>query len=352
MNITGNNSRDKTSIMYLANIHGNETIGRELCIYLINFLCEEYYKNNQLQKIIDNTNIYIMPSLNPDGFENKQNNNWYPNRYNSNNIDLNRDFPDQFRNDDNTLDNRQPETQAIMKWYQEKNIYLSLNMHSGAIVVNYPFDGPRTGVYNGTQDDKFFRYISTQYAQNNSIFKNSIFKDGITNGAKWYSIQGGIQDWRYIYNKGFEITLELSEEKIVEEKHISYYWENNKKSLLRMLEISNSGIKIINNKDVNQNIIKIINLQNNHAIIINNSLIILPPGNYRLEIEGLESKDFSIRDSYIQEIIISNNEITLGKLNNYRYMDENYNHYINNSSNKYFIKIILIIVILFIIIKK
>ena len=39
-----------------------------------------------------------MPTLNPDGFENKSSytDTWEPQRYNANGKDLNRDFPDQF----------------------------------------------------------------------------------------------------------------------------------------------------------------------------------------------------------------------------------------------------------------
>ena len=97
MKITQKNNNEKNSIMYLANIHGNETIGREICLYLINYLCEEYQKNNSIKNFVNNTNIYIMPTLNPDGFENKDiSGNWNPTRFNSNNIDLNRDFPDQY----------------------------------------------------------------------------------------------------------------------------------------------------------------------------------------------------------------------------------------------------------------
>ena len=78
-----------------------------------------------------------MPSMNPDGFELGQ-------RYNANGVDLNRDFPDQFNDPDNSTGGRQPETRAVMDWSAEHNFVLSANMHSGALVANYPFDGPNS----------------------------------------------------------------------------------------------------------------------------------------------------------------------------------------------------------------
>lgn len=53
---------------YVANMHGDETIGYQLLIYLAQYLINNYDHNQRVKRIVDTTDVYLMPSMNPDGY--------------------------------------------------------------------------------------------------------------------------------------------------------------------------------------------------------------------------------------------------------------------------------------------
>ena len=230
---------------YIANMHGDETVGRELCLYLISWFVNGYGTDERATNLINDTSIFIMPSMNPDGFENGS-------RYNANNVDLNRDFPDQFNDPNNSLAGRQPETQAVMQWTWERNFVLSANMHTGALVVNYPFDGPNTGVYSAAPDDDVFVQISSCYADSHPNMESGGFQNGITNGSQWYAVFGGMQDWNYVWESDFDITLEQNEVKWPNSNLLDDLWEDHREPMIAYIEQIHQGLRGVV-KDINSN---------------------------------------------------------------------------------------------------
>uniref|UniRef100_A0A915B254 Peptidase M14 carboxypeptidase A domain-containing protein n=2 Tax=Parascaris univalens TaxID=6257 RepID=A0A915B254_PARUN len=253
---------------YVGNMHGNEVVGREALLYLIAVLCENYGKNKYLSDIVDTTRIHIMPSMNPDGYERGfvGDRVGYSGRGNAHDVDLNRNFPPRYpshRENTGGFD-LEKETKEIMRWLQEYPFVLSANLHGGSLVANYPYDDSPTGqdgVYTASPDDRLFVALAYSYARaHTNMWKTGrrcglstngdSFLNGITNGASWYHLAGGMQDWQYVHTNCMEITIEMGCFKFPFNNMLSKLWDDHKFSLLAFMRFVHKGIKgfIFNSK--------------------------------------------------------------------------------------------------------
>jgi hypothetical protein len=241
-----NNEEDEPEFKYVSTMHGDEPLGTEMCLYFIDLLLTEYGTDTRITDLVDSTAIWVVPLMNPDGLE-------LGSRYNANGYDLNRSFP-AYPGDftGNIFDGeplgdagRQPEVAHIMNWTAQNSFVLSANFHTGALVVNYPYDDDGKGsVDSPTPDDLLFEDISRRYSIHNSPMWNSpTFPDGITNGAAWYAITGGMQDWNYRYAGCSDVTIELSNIKKPPAPQIPDFWADNNESMLSYLEAVHIGVR-------------------------------------------------------------------------------------------------------------
>jgi carboxypeptidase D len=106
------------------------------------------------------------------------------------------------------------------------------------VVVNYPWDN----TYDRHPLDELVKGLSLGYANLNPEMRNSrSFEGGITNGADWYVLKGGMQDWSYFFYNDLQITIELSRNKWPRYSDIPSYYKDNKESMLAYVKSIHQG---------------------------------------------------------------------------------------------------------------
>jgi len=208
---------------------------------------------------------------------------WLTGRHNAMQVDLNRNFPDLDKyyyeyvaekksRFDHLIEEAseeinqvhmdcqgkpfQPETLAVAKWITSVPFVLSANLHGGDLVVNYPFDDSNNHrtKYSPTPDDETFVDIALNFAHNHANLSSTTkkikcdmisdnFKDGITNGAHWYTLCSGMQDFNYLSSNCFELTMELGCQKFPPGKQLAQYWKDNVNAFYEFMWQTHIGVK-------------------------------------------------------------------------------------------------------------
>uniref|UniRef100_A0A7C4YEP2 T9SS type A sorting domain-containing protein n=1 Tax=candidate division WOR-3 bacterium TaxID=2052148 RepID=A0A7C4YEP2_UNCW3 len=238
-------------VRFIGIIHGDEPIGCELTLYLADTLTKSYGIDSYLTSLVNDREIYLIPMFNVDGRENSS-------RFYANGVDPNRNFPvpDGSIGDDGTYTIFQ-ETQNLMDWSDTMNFVLSVTYHSGAKIVNYQWD--YTNAYPPLYS--LIRKIAIGYAiRNDTIFYSPdpswCADSGTVRGYLWYPAPGSLQDWSYHWTGCIDYTIELNSSKWPSSSKLPVIWENNKKSMLWLIEQAGKGIRGIVKDSITGNTIQ------------------------------------------------------------------------------------------------
>jgi hypothetical protein len=234
--------------LYTSSMHGNELVGYVLMLRLAEYLLSNYGQNAEVDSIMNNVEIWINPLANPDGAYQAGNTTLAgATRYNSNFVDLNRNYPDPQKGPHPDGNVWQPETNIFMNFADSLHFSMSANFHGGAEVLNYPWD-----TWSKLPADvSWWRYVCHQYADTAHLYSPSNYLlgpaaangTGVVNGYQWYPVFGGRQDYMNYYQACREVTIELSMTKLPQANTLNNFWNYNYRSMLAYINQARFGVQ-------------------------------------------------------------------------------------------------------------
>jgi hypothetical protein len=222
-----NQDEDEPEVLYTSLIHAREGIGVQQMIYFMLHLLENYETNEEVRYLVDNTEMYFVPVVNPDGYIYNQTINpsgggmWRKNRRINNGgsfgVDINRNFGYMWGIDNEGSSGNpddltyrgpapfsEPETSALKILAEQKNFMIALNYHSYSDLLLYPWGYTSDPC---PDDDIFFVHAGMMTRDNNYVYG--------AGSTTIYPTNGGSDDWMYgdteSKNKIFSYTPEVGD---------------------------------------------------------------------------------------------------------------------------------------------
>lgn len=214
-------------ILFTALHHAREPASLSQLIFFMYYLLENYETDPNIAYLLQNTEIQLIPCLNPDGYRWNELTNpngggmWRKNRRDNDDdtygVDLNRNYGylwgyDDFGSSGNTNNGTyrgpeafsEPETSAVKDFCESQNFQIALNYHSSGNLLIYPWGFVES--YE-TPDSTLFRAFAKEMTKENN------FVWGTGDQTVGYLTNGVSDDWMYgeqtTKNKIFSFTPEV-----------------------------------------------------------------------------------------------------------------------------------------------
>lgn len=222
-----NSNETEPEVLYTSIHHAREPQSLAQLLFYMWYLLENYGTNDEVTYLVDNTEMYFIPMINPDGYIENQTTNpnggglWRKNKRDNLDgevgVDLNRNYAFEWAYDNDgsspqTSSNTyrgpspssEPETKAVQWLCEQHEFQLALNYHSHGNYLIYPWGYIPSPL---SPDSNYFITIAQQMtAQNNYIY-------GTGYETVNYATNGVSDDWMYgeenTKNKIFSMTPEV-----------------------------------------------------------------------------------------------------------------------------------------------
>jgi hypothetical protein len=221
---------DEPEISFDGCHHGDEIMSSEVIIVFMRELCTAYGIDPTLTNLVNNTEIWIYPFINPDGRMSMS-------RYNNAGVDVNRDWGFMWDFEGGSpAPFSQPESQAARDWINENQFVLSQTNHGGDESVSYPWS------YRPDQspDNAPISTLAAGYSSYSGYVPTLAYFQGYSG---MYPINGSAKDAYYALMGSVGWTLEVSFDKTPPNTQITQYYNWNRPAMIYLLQQVGKGMK-------------------------------------------------------------------------------------------------------------
>lgn len=223
MEITDNPDTDETDepeVRMAGNIHGDEFMSFEIMRLLMDYLTTNYGTDPFITEMVNTREIWVIPSINPDGHENGT-------RSNANGVDMNRNHGYMWASGGGSGPFSEPELQVFREWSLERNFTTSLSFHGETTYFNYTWNF--TG--EDCPDKQLLIDLGNFYVIDNGYT--------VTEGWDWYQTNGDTNDWSYGCRGSLDVTIETPH---YSETYIQQEFDENINGIMKTIEIAGYGL--------------------------------------------------------------------------------------------------------------
>jgi len=210
---------ERPSFILDAQHHAREVMTPEIAKDMIDYLTSRYATDAQVARWVDNINIYIVPSVNPDGamYVFTSDSGWRKNRHPACPVDVNRNYPALWGScngssaecDAETTRGgapaSEPETQGLLQLTADVRPFFTLSYHSFSELIMYPY---------GCSDPDEMAAFDEVGSGLNAILENDAGQTGRYGvGPIWstiYLVDGGSIDTQYNLYGAYGFTIEVN----------------------------------------------------------------------------------------------------------------------------------------------
>ncbi len=205
-----NVEENEPELLYTALHHSREPNSLSQMIFYLWYLLENYDSDTEIQYLVDNTEMYFIPCINPDGYiyneltDPQGGGLWRKNRYaqggTTYGVDLNRNYGFEWGLDDfgsspdpNTQTFRgpsefsEPETQAVKHFCNTHQFKITLNYHTYGNLLIYPWG------YDSSPTPEHTTFVN--FAE--VLTKENDYFPGLGDETIGYAVNGVSDDWMF-----------------------------------------------------------------------------------------------------------------------------------------------------------